>query len=205
MSAIPHVFMTEAEYLAFETAATEKHHYVNGQVYAMSGAAYGHALVTMSVGAALHRALNKGPCRVLSSDARLRAQATGMYTYADVVVVCGKPVTVGPRPQSLTNPSAIVEVLSPSTAADDRGWKWEHYRRIPSLMTYVLVDPVATRIEVYTRNPDDTWTFAEAVGRDGSIALPALAIALSLAEVFEGTEGLGPDGEIASAADDPIA
>ena len=115
--------------------------------------------------------------------------------YPDLSIAFEPAKTVGPKPTSLVNPSAVIEVLSPTTTGDDRSWKFAHYRRILSLKTYVLVDPLEPLVEVYTRNPDDSWTMFEAIGREGTIKLPALGIALNLAEVFAGTEDLGPDGE----------
>ena len=122
-----------------------------------------------NAGVALGRAFEPG-CTVFDSNARLRVMETDLYTYPDVALVCGRPER-DPRDRlAMTNPYVIVEVLSPSTAAYDRGPKFGHYRRIPSLKHYVLVDPDARTVEVFTRNPDATWT-VEYAEKDGTFGL----------------------------------
>ena len=189
--------MTPAEYLELETRTPEheKREFVNGEVYLMAGASFAHVVVAANLIRSFGNALLGGPCRTLTNDMRVQVELTNAYTYPDVVVVCGTPALTGPKPRSLTNPTLLAEVLSPSTASDDRGWKWAHYRRIASLQTYLLVDPLVPHIEVYTRNPDNSWTLTEAAGRTGMIALPGLGVTLDLAAIYDGTEGLGPDGE----------
>ena len=175
---------TEEEYLEQERASEIKHEFVNGEVYAMAGATIEHNLIASNVTGALKNALRTTGrrCVVLGSDQRLHIPTTGMYTYADVTVVCGKAQLVGPAPRSLLNPLVIVEVLSESTQDDDHGPKFAHYRSIPSLKEVLFVAQTARRIELYQRLDTGQWLLTELV--DGSAKLCALGCELSLAEVY---------------------
>ncbi len=157
MSSAPIARMSHAEYLAFEASSEVRHEYLNGEIFAMSGGSPQHAALAMAIGAALGNALRDRPCRVLSSDARVRAKATGLSTYADVTVVCARMETDPDDPHGITNPVLVVEVLSPTTEAYDRGAKAAHYRRIPSLREYVLMSQDEPLIEVYRRNERGNW------------------------------------------------
>lgn len=155
--------MTYAEYLAFEAASETKHEYLNGEVFAMAGGTIAHGALTVAVSTALSNALRDRPCRVLSSDVRVRSKVTGLTTYADVTVVCHKIEVDDDDAHGVLNPSLIVEVLSDSTEAYDRGTKAAHYRRIASLREYVLVAQGEPLIEVYRRNERGKWElFTEA-------------------------------------------
>lgn len=188
MSALPALVMSEAEYLAYDLAHEGRHEFVNGEVIAMSGASEAHALATMNLAAALHRALRGGPCRVYSNDLRVRIDETGLYAYPDVSIVCGRAELAATNPPSLLNPKVLVEVLSASTEAHDRGAKAAHYRRRPSVEALVFVATRAPHVEVHTRNPDGSWTLWEATS--GSIAIAPLGITLDLADVYEGFDAL---------------
>ena len=140
--------MTYAEYLAFEAASETKHEYVNGEVFEKAGSTITHGALTAAVGATLSNALRDRPCRVLSSDVRVRSKVPGISTYADVTVVCQKIEVDDDDPQGVLNPRLIVEVLSDSTEGYDRGAKATYYRRIASLREYVLVTQGEPLIEV---------------------------------------------------------
>src|SRR5205807_4146795 len=115
--------LTAAEYLEIERAAETKHEFFNGEMVAMAGASPEHVLITANITGALWAQLRRGPCRVYSVDLRVKVNDTGLYTYPDVVVVCGEPQFEAPRRDTLLNPTLIVEVLSSSTEAYDRGDK----------------------------------------------------------------------------------
>lgn len=161
--------MTYAEYLAFEAAGDTKHEYLNGEVFAMAGGTITHGALAMAVGTALSNALRDRLCRVLSSDVRVRSKVTGLTTYADVTVVCQKIEVTDDDPQSVLNPALIVEVLSESTEAYDRGAKAAHYRRIASLREYVLVSQGEPLVEVYRRNERGKWELS-VEARRGEVA-----------------------------------
>jgi Uma2 family endonuclease len=153
--------MSYAEYLEFERTAETKHEYVNGQVYAMAGGSTEHARLAARVAAQLLQALGARPCEVFSSDLRVRNLVTGRSTYPDVTVICGHLDRAPDDEHAATNPMLIVEVLSESTESHDRGDKWRHYRRIPSLQTYVLVSQAEPQIEVF-RRVGDVWQYQAA-------------------------------------------
>jgi Uma2 family endonuclease len=154
--------MSYGEYLAAEATSTVRHEYLRGEIYAMAGGTPSHALLAMAIGSDLRVALAGRPCGVFSSDLRVRIQATDLSTYPDVTVVCGKLEHANEDPHAATNPVLLVEVLSDSTEAYDRGEKFAHYRRLPSLREYVLVSQREPRLEAYYKNADGAWTLAEA-------------------------------------------
>ena len=172
-------------YLEAELEAAVRSEYVDGQVVAVAGGSIRHTLVCAQLIRALGNALDGGPCRVFPSDQRVRLEATHRYVYPDLTVVCG-PLEVDPRsPETLTNPRLLVEVLSPSTAAQDRGEEFAAYRLLPSLQTYLLVDPEARRVERFERGVDG-WVLTDHA--EGTLPLPALGVRVALAELFKGTE-----------------
>lgn len=177
--------MRYAEYLALERSATQKHEYVNGRVYAMAGGSPEHARLAGAVIAALTTALRGKPCAAFSSDLRVRILATGRATYPDVTVVCGKLERAEDDPDAVTNPGVIVEVLSDTTESDDRGDKWAHYQRVPSLREYVLVSQRTQRIEVYSRDREQAglWHYREHEA-GAQVELPSLGVSLAVDDVY---------------------
>ncbi len=177
--------MTYAEYLSRERTSERKHEYVNGRVYAMAGGSPEHARLAARIIAALLSALEGKPCEPYTSDLRVRIVATGRSTYPDVTVVCGALERADDDPDAVTNPALLAEVLSDTTEGDDRGDKWAHYQRIPSLREYVLVSQRSHRIEVYSRDPAqaDLWHYRE-FGAGAFVQLPALGVQLSVDGVY---------------------
>lgn len=185
MAANPKTTYTVAEYLAFERQSETKHEYYAGEIVAMAGASFEHNLIVGNTYASLHTQLRRRPCAVLPSDQRLRVSPIGPLTYPDIMVVCGQPHFTDERPDTLTNPTVIVEVLSPSTEGDDRGRKAKHYRTIASLKEYVLIAQDEPRIEHYVRAENGWWRFTEATDLGASIQLDSIACTLALADVYE--------------------
>ncbi len=185
-SAIPAGRMTYAAYLAFEASAEGKHEWVNGEVYAMAGGTPEHARLAGEVITALSTALKAHGCRVYSSDLRVRVTATGRSTYPDVTVVCGPSERDAEDAQAVTNPTLLVEVLSEGTEASDRGDKWQHYRRMPSLRSYVLVDSRQERVEVFVRDGEG-WRLSEA-GAGQTLAIGLHDAHLVVDELYDGRE-----------------
>lgn len=179
--------LTAEQYLAQERAATEKHEFLGGQVFAMAGASLRHNRLAANLIAALGLQLRGTPCGTYTSDTRVKVPATSLYTYPDVVVVCGQPEVEDAHQDTLLNPTLLIEVLSESTAAYDRGAKFEHYRQIPSLREYLLVSQDAARIERRVRE-GDTWIETEYAGRDVVLSLASVPARLSLAEVYDRVE-----------------
>jgi Uma2 family endonuclease len=130
MAAQPTPSITVEEYLAGERTSEIKHEYYRGAVFAQAGGSSRHNLATVNVAGSLHGQLRKRECRVYSSDMRIKITQTGLYTYPDVTVVCGKAQFEDEHEDTLLNPTVIVEVLSPSTESYDRGKKFQHYRTL---------------------------------------------------------------------------
>jgi Uma2 family endonuclease len=190
LSQAPHRKLTEHEYLAWELAHDGKHEYVNGEVLAMAGTDPSHDRVVANLVVALTARLRGGPCRVHTADLRVRIDETGLYAYPDLTVVCGEPVFAPTRPATLLNPTLVVEVLSPTTAAWDTGGKAAHYRRRESLRGHLLVTVPDRRIELYERRPADRWLLTPVQGEEATLRIEVLDLDLPLGEVFDGVAEL---------------
>lgn len=175
---------TFAEYIALEAESDVKHEYVNGEIFAMAGGTLEHSRIAANIILELGAQLRGRPCVVYTSDARVRVRATGLATYPDASIVCGSIERDPEDTNTLTNPVVLVEVLSDGTEAYDRGEKFAHYQRIPSLREYLLVSQHGKRIDHYLRNDDDgSWTF-RSVESPGSVRLPSIGCELALDAVY---------------------
>ena len=175
--------MTPEEYLELERAAEYKSEYFDGEVFLMSGAREGHNLVTMNVGGELRLQFRPRPCRVYQSDMRVRAAT--LFTYPDVVTVCGEPRFLDEKRDTLLNPTMLVEVLSPSTEAYDRGRKFELYKTIESLREYVLIAADRVHVDLYTRQPDNRWLLTSADRVEDTLTLESVEARLLLRDIYE--------------------
>jgi Uma2 family endonuclease len=176
--------ITPQEYLEMERRSTIKHEYLNGQVYAMSGASYEHTQIASNVARLLGNQLENRECDVVLNDLRVRVSPTGLYTYPDVVVICGEPRFSDSQMDTLLNPVLIVEVLSPTTEAYDRGDKFSHYRTLESLTDYILLSQNRQRIEHYYKQADGEWRFRAAETEGSSITVTSLGVTLDLATIY---------------------
>ena len=175
------------EYLALEAESLEKHEYLQGEVLGMGGGTPTHAALASQVTLAIGPALRNRPCRLYSSDLRVCVEDTGLTTYPDLTVICG-PLRPAPHDaNAATNPTVLVEVLSPSTEAFDRGEKFAHYRQIPSLHDYVLVGSEVARVEVHHRLGDGSWRLT-AAERGASVWVESLGLDLAVDALYEGIE-----------------
>lgn len=176
------------EYLVLEEAAVEKHEFHDGEIIAMSGGTYEQSRIISNILVAMAVRLKGSPCFVLESNMRIAVAKKLRYLYPDATIVCDGPV-FDPRDKrrtTINNPRVIVEVLSESTEAHDRGTKFGYYRELDSMEEYVLVSQSRPMIETYLRQPDHTWSFAAWQGVEDVAALRAVAIDLPLAEVYSG-------------------
>jgi Uma2 family endonuclease len=178
-------FLTPEEYLEIERKAEYKSEYYRGEMFAMSGARYAHVMMVLNAGAALHQQLRSRPCSVLSADMRVCVSESGLYTYPDLAVVCGERKFLDSEFDTLLNPAVIIEVLSPSTEAYDRGRKFEHYRSIESLREYVLVSYDRAHVDLFTRQQNGRWQLNSADGIESSVELESIGCRLALADVYE--------------------
>jgi Uma2 family endonuclease len=171
------------DYLSVEEMSAVRHEFLDGEIFAMAGGTPEHAALSAAVLVLLGTRLEHRSCRPYSADLRIRVLATGLATYADAAVICGDPIRDPASPTHVTNPSVIVEVLSPSTEAYDRGEKREHYQRIASLREYVLVAQNRREIEVYARGHDDSWRRV-IYGPDEIVDLPSIGAGFTVDELY---------------------
>ena len=183
MTAIPKVRLTAAEYLAIERKAETRSEFFAGEMFAMSGASREHNLISLNLGGELRQQLKDRPCEVYTTDMRVQVP-TGLYTYPDVVVTCGNPKFEDDHVDILLNPILLIEVLSDSTADYDRGTKFKHYRQIPSLREYVLVDQSAAQIEQFALGGDGAWRLTETKGLNATLSLDSIGCRVPLSEIY---------------------
>jgi Uma2 family endonuclease len=188
MSLQPKTYLTPEQYLAVERDADYRSEYFAGEMFAMAGASEQHNLITVNVASELRSQLKGRPCKSYANDMRVRVAPTGLFTYPDVVVVCGEARFDDERKDTLTNPTVLIEVLSKSTEAYDRGEKFAHYRKLDSLQEYLLVSQEREHIEHFVRQMSGQWLLSEASGTDGAIDLDSIGCRLALSEVYDKVE-----------------
>jgi len=184
MSAIRKPLITPEEYLTRERAAEFKSEYFNGEVFAMAGARHEHVFVRDNLAGELHSMLKGTGCRAVSTDMRVCVSKTGLYTYPDIAIVCGKPEFADEEFDTLMNPSVIIEVLSPSTENYDRVAKFAHYRQIATLREYVLVSQNTMLVETFSRKDDGTWAFRDFSDPAVPFELATISISIPLVEIY---------------------
>lgn len=187
MATQPHTAtITLDDYLAAEELAEFRSEFINGEIVAMVGGSFRHNRIIHNLHLALGNQLRGGPCGMMSQAMRVRASGSEDVFYPDIVVYCGEPQIERRKGEILLNPALLIEVLSPSSAAYDRGPKWDQYRGIPSLQEYVVMWQDAPRVERFTRQGDGFWLFAEAKGLDAAMPLESIGVILRLGDVYEG-------------------
>lgn len=172
------------EYLAFERSSDLKHEYADGEIFAMSGGTAEHSLVAGNVIRELGNAVGGRGCRVFTSDMRVKIAGRARYVYPDASVVCERPIFEDDKRDTLLNPLVIIEVLSESSEAYDRGDKFRQYQTIPSALEYVLLSQTEPRIEVFTRRPDGAWLL-RSYGPGERAALASLACELDVDRTYK--------------------
>jgi Uma2 family endonuclease len=183
MSAAPKPYITPKQYLEMERLAEFKSECFAGEVFAMAGGSPEHSLVAANVTGGLWSQLLQKPCRVYNSDLRVHANEPH-YAYPDVTVGCGEPQFLDEERDTLLNPTVIVEVLSPTTEAWDRGGKFEQYRQRESLQEYVLIAQDRPHVERFTRQPGGQWLLSEVNGLEAALSLPSVGCELALSRVY---------------------
>lgn len=186
-------YVTPQEYIENERQAETKSEYLAGEIFAMSGATRSHNVIVLNIAQELRSYRKGGACEVFANDMRVEVSSTELYTYPDLVVVCGEPQFKDTVEDTILNPTIIVEVLSKSTASYDRGEKFEHYCRLAALTDYLLVSQDRAAIEHRTRNSDNTWQLTFYCGLDAVVPLPAIGCALRLSDVYDMVQFASPD------------
>jgi Uma2 family endonuclease len=192
MSTVPKRLLTEAEYLAKERTAEFRSEFYRGEMFAMSGASREHNVIALNIATELHRQLQGGPCEVYATDMRVRVSPAGLYTYPDVIVVCGGPEFLDDEVDTLLNPTVLIEVLSPSTASYDRGDKALLYRKLESLRELLLVEQEFAAAEQYIRQPNGDWLIKQAEKMGSAVELPSIGCRLTFEEIYARIE-FAPD------------
>jgi Uma2 family endonuclease len=177
-----HARYTLEEYVRLEEYSNVRHEFLDGQIYAMAGGTPEHGTWTANVIGLLTAQLRGRPCRVQTSDVRIRVAATGLDTYPDVSVICDRAERDGQDPNAISNPTVLVEVLSPSTEEYDRGEKLAHYRQIPSLREVVFVGHLEQKVEIVRRRGQE-WVSVTA--RQGELArLESIGCELPVQDIY---------------------
>lgn len=185
MSAIPKTKLTAKDYLDFERNSDIKHEFYDGEIFAMSGAKWNHNVISWNIGGELRQKLKDKKCSVCPGDMRVFVPETGLYTYPDLVVVCGEPQFQDDVHDTLLNPILLIEVLSETTESYDRGKKFQHYRSIESLQEYIMVSQDEARVEKYVRHGDGFWLLSEAVGIHSEIEFSSIECCILLSEIYD--------------------
>ncbi len=181
--------LTPEEYIAFERkwipdTETVRNEYIEGKLISMSGASFAHNIITINISTALHVQLKGSGCETFANEMRVSSPQTSSYFYPDVGVVCDEPRFEDDVFDILLNPIVIIEVLSPSTEAYDRGEKFPHYRRIESLKEYILISQDKVNVERYLRNTDE-WIFYDYQELDLQLPLTSIQCEVPLQEIYD--------------------
>jgi Uma2 family endonuclease len=187
--ALPLPKLTVAQYLAIERQAEYKSEFYKGEMFPMPGGTANHSELAVTLGSILRVRLMGRACKVFNSDLKVRTGEDGLYTYPDVSVVCGERIFADDETDVLLNPKLIVEVLSKSNEAHDRGFKFREYKKIASLEEYILVSQFEPLIERFRREPGGLWiSCSEAHGMDATLVLESLGLEIPLAEIYRDIE-----------------
>jgi Uma2 family endonuclease len=185
MAAVPQHVMSRAEYLAFERASKERHEFIAGEVYALAGGTENHDLIFGNTFTALRAQLRGRGCTVYSSNMRVARDPFDVYMYPDISIVCGAPQFEDPVRDTLLNPTVLIEILSPSTEQYDRGRKFHRYQSLPSFREYLLIAQDEPVVDHYIRQADGHWLWSVVEGLAGTVTLPTINCALTLAAIYE--------------------
>ena len=181
---------TVEEYLRMEEGAVEKHEFRDGEIIMMPGGTFAHSLIIANTSGELRESLKGKPCLVLDSNLKVGIARIRRFVYPDVLVICGGPQfdARDNTQHTITNPRVIVEVLSPSTEAYDRGEKFNRYRDLESFEEYVLIAQHEPSVQTFFRQADGTWLLTPYSGLDAIVKIRCLSVELSMAEIYAGVE-----------------
>lgn len=175
-------------YLELERKAAFKSELIDGEMYAMLGTTRKHNRIAGNLYICLDRILKNKNCRVYISDLRVQINSTGLFTYPDLIITCGKEELTDKHKDTLTNPKCIIEVLSDSTEKYDRGEKFFHYQQIESLQEYILISQDQPRAETFLRQTDGRWLYECTEGLHSKFRISTADESVSLSEIYSNTE-----------------
>ncbi len=179
---------TIEEYLQMEEASDVKHEYYQGEIFAMSGPKVQHYIVSGNLYVSLHNKLKGSKCKPFHSDQRIMAEAINFLTYPDISIICGDIQTLNNDEWNVTNPSILIEVLSPSTKNYNRGDKFMLYRSIPTLQEYILVDSLSVHVEAWYINEKGNWELREYKSINDTLNISTINTAIPLQEIYLDTK-----------------
>lgn len=177
-------YISIEDYLAAEEIALEKHEYYKGEVFAMAGASIKHNRVVRNAQTEIDSFLKNKSCEVFPSDVRIHIEANTLFTYPDLTIFCDPVKLFGKRTDTATNPTVIIEVLSPSTQDYDRGSKFLLYRNLESLQEYILISSTQMLVEKYTRQSGNEWHFAEYKNATDEFTIQAIGFAVTVGTLY---------------------
>ncbi|MEO5562410.1 MAG: Uma2 family endonuclease [Chitinophagaceae bacterium] len=180
-------YISPEEYLEMERASENKNEYYHGQMLAMSGASLNHNNIDRNLISAIDTFLEGKPCEILPSHMRVGTPSHDSYMYPDASIVCGDPELEDDKFDTLTNPSVIFEILSPSTGSIDKGRKFFFYQAIPSLQEYIMIDPVKKFIQIARKHPDNSWQIEILDEKNDSLFIRTINYHLSFEKIYRGT------------------
>lgn len=179
-----------AEYLDLERESDIRHEYHDGEMLAMAGGSVKHSQIASNALITIGTALRGRPCRPHGSDLKVSIPSELRFVYPDITIVCGPPA-IDPRAsqsEAVTNPTVVIEVLSPSTQKYDRTLKFEYYRALESLKEYVLIASDEARIETFCRREDGSWAFRSWTGLEAQIPIESVRVTVPASEIYAGVE-----------------
>jgi Uma2 family endonuclease len=188
VSAIPKTKLTEAEYLAIERTAEFRSDFCFGELRHVPWSSREHNAIKANLIVEIGGQLRGSSSRTFSTSQRVKIQATGLYNYPEIIIVCGKAEYDSVDRDSLVNPDAIIEVLSPSTETYDRGAKFRQYQQLASVKEYVLISQDEPVCERFVRQTDGTWVLTIVTGLAGELAFATVPIQIPLADIYNGVE-----------------
>ncbi|MEA2059274.1 MAG: Uma2 family endonuclease [Thermodesulfobacteriota bacterium] len=176
--------MTPEKYLEFERASEHRHEYYDGEIFAMVGASLNHNRINRNIIQRLENQLEGSSCEAFISDMRVKVDKLDKYTYPDIVIVCGDIKLEDDKFDTLLNPIVIIEILSDSTEAYDRGAKFQHYRLVPSLQEYILVSQNSYLVERYVRSDEGSWRYFAYENMEHTMEIESVKCSLLLSDIY---------------------
>lgn len=179
-------FVSAKDYLFHERLADTKHEYFQGEIFAVSGASFRHNTIFKNTYIDLGTQLKGKKCQPFGSDLRLNIPENSLYTYPDISIICGEIESTDDKFDTATNPTVIIEILSPSTKDYDKGGKFTLYRQIKTLKDYILIDSESVAVEKFSKNDDGSWTLHEFKNLNDSFEIKSIEVVLVLSDIYEG-------------------
>lgn len=177
-------YISPEDYLAMEAAATDKHEYYEGQVQAMAGASENHVRISRNLIVEIGSFLKGKSCEIFGNDYRVTTPMFNSYMYPDITIVCGPTQKKEHGFDTLTNPSVIIEILSPSTSAMDKNYKFLYYMQIPTLKEYILIDAGTFKASTFKRQENGSWMIESIEGKEAYIYIQTIGLTVAMADIY---------------------